>query len=561
MPGNSVSDRPFLLFLASWFALNLIQAWGTPLDPDEAYYWMYAQRLDWGYFDHPPMVALSIAVGQWLPAELGVRFGTVLLSALTWGGVYLLTDRPQGRALSLLVLLMVAMPMLEVYGFIATPDAPLLFGAVFFWLAYRRFLESVSAWTTLLWAVSMAFLLYSKYHGLLLIGFTVLSNPRLWRTPAFYAAGFIGALIFLPHLYWQWANDFPSFRYHLSGRDDPYELKHTFNYLLNQLLIFNPLLLWWIVKILWKKRAPDALERSFRWVIFGFWLFFLWSTSKGHAEPQWTALLSIPFVVLLFREWGQLSSAPLWGRRFLWFSLGLLVAVRLLLLWPGESPLRQFNQEDWIKTLQSKAQETPVLIENSYRDASLYRFYSGRWAWTTTDIEYRPSQYDLWGDIRTLQDSTVILVGQGGWNCPHCPRFEGSGRRFKYQRIDQLQTVQHHRFNVRNWPEQVHAGDTVQLDVWVKNPYAYSVRPGAGDLPLTLSLIAEPGIEQYFAHDAIDPIPDYLPANDSLRFQQRFILDEDLPVGTYPFVIGWRYVGFPPMRQSEAYSTKVQAER
>ena len=39
------------------FILNVVQGGTTELLPDEAYYWVYSQYLDWGFFDHPPLVA------------------------------------------------------------------------------------------------------------------------------------------------------------------------------------------------------------------------------------------------------------------------------------------------------------------------------------------------------------------------------------------------------------------------------------------------------------------------------------------------------------------------
>ena len=51
------------VFYFSWLMLNLIQSSFTGLLDDEAYYWVYSRFLDWGYFDHPPMVALMIKAG------------------------------------------------------------------------------------------------------------------------------------------------------------------------------------------------------------------------------------------------------------------------------------------------------------------------------------------------------------------------------------------------------------------------------------------------------------------------------------------------------------------
>ena len=41
----------------AWSAGNT----GTDIYFDEAYYWQWAQHLDWGYYDHPPLVAWLIA--------------------------------------------------------------------------------------------------------------------------------------------------------------------------------------------------------------------------------------------------------------------------------------------------------------------------------------------------------------------------------------------------------------------------------------------------------------------------------------------------------------------
>jgi len=68
------------LFYAVWLMLSLVQAAGTELFDDEAYYWVYAQFLDWGYFDHPPMIAVMIKIGTLVfSGELGVRLLVVVM--------------------------------------------------------------------------------------------------------------------------------------------------------------------------------------------------------------------------------------------------------------------------------------------------------------------------------------------------------------------------------------------------------------------------------------------------------------------------------------------------
>ena len=59
------ADRLVLLWLGVWWIANLVQAGFTELANDEAYYHMFAERLAWGYFDHPPVTALLVSAGSW----------------------------------------------------------------------------------------------------------------------------------------------------------------------------------------------------------------------------------------------------------------------------------------------------------------------------------------------------------------------------------------------------------------------------------------------------------------------------------------------------------------
>ena len=183
-----------------WLVINMLQAGLTPLDPDEAYYWMYSRALDWGYFDHPPMVAILIKLGTlMLPGTWGVRLLTVLLQGGFIYLLWLLSGKPSDKqAIAVFFSVLVAMPLLQVYGFISTPDAPLLFFSVLYLWIYQQFLQRESWRNVLLLGLVMAALLYSKYHGVLLIFFTLLSNLKLLTRPRFYLAGVFWISLVLP---------------------------------------------------------------------------------------------------------------------------------------------------------------------------------------------------------------------------------------------------------------------------------------------------------------------------------------------------------------------------
>lgn len=540
----------------AWFVLNLVQAAFTPLDPDETYYWMYAGHLDWGYFDHPPAVALLIRLGRdWLPGALGVRFGHVLASTVTVAAVYHLLDKPRGSGLALAAALIFAQPMLQVYGFIATPDGPLLLFTALYLLAYRRFLQQPGVRSGLLWGLTMAGLLYSKYHGLILITFSVL--PNVWfllRQRAAWVAVIFGAGLFFPHLYWQYANDFPSFRYHLSGRDDPYRFSYTIQYVLNQLLIFSPLLVYYYVKALVQDVAHDAFERSCRWLVMGFLLFFLYTTTKGSTEAQWTALLSIPLVYLTYRAVGRFPEWQPSLLRMCYFTGVILLLGRLLIIAPRDwLPFdKPFDHAPWVERLALLAEGRPVIIENSYRLASLYEFYSGgQPAWTFTDINYRPSQYDIWRGDTIFQDRTVLLMGQADWNNEDALPFRTQKRNMLLLEVPNFQVAKDIHLSVDGGlPAKVGPGQHFEIVLRGAAPRPVNLR---AELPLDLfAIVRYPTGEKHYWR--LTPVrTTRLPANERLvLYEGSLDFPTDLPLGEAYLEFGFAYRGMPPLRGQSA---------
>ncbi len=538
------------LMLVAWILLNGLQAALTRLDPDEAYYWVYAQALEWGYFDHPPAVAVLIWLGKsLLTNELGVRLFTVLLMVGTLYGMWILAGKPQDRSkLTLLAALLVSMPFLHIYSFVATPDAPLLFCAVWFFVCYQRFVKDASWLNTALLGLSMAAMLFSKYHGLLVILFTLFSNWRLLLQPRFYIASVFGAVLFLPHLYWQYAHDFPSFRYHLSGRDDPYELKHTVTYVLNQLVIFNPflfpMLLWAVIR----HPMRNTLHRPFSFLLIGFWGFFFYTTFKGHVEPQWTMLLLIPLVLTGYHFGLQSSNYRRWVMRFAGLSLLLLLLARIALLqWNPFQLKTDFHRTHWVGELQQVVQGTPVVFQNSYRDPSVYAFYSGERAYTFTDANYRRNQFDIFDWEKVLHGQRVAIAGQGGWACTDCETVALTRKTIRLKFADSLQIAQKVHIHFSS-PSTWKAGEEVALKLTLHNPYSHEIQPTTGNMPLTLrTVFYDPRTERISATTPLawpDQPSKWLP-QASITTTVTFVVPDELS-GIYLFAIGVQTGELPP---------------
>lgn len=373
---------------------------------DEAYYRLYGQYLSWGYFDHPPVVGVMTALSAALVPttslilkNLSVRLVTVLLHMATVYVIWRTIPKSQisnlQSPIAKFILLAASLPMFCAYGFLTTPDAPLLFFAALFYYAYRRF-ENEHSWAmTILLGISMAGMLYSKYIAVLVIAFAVAGNWRLLREGKAWIAVGIAAALMLPHLYWQYSNHFPSFTYHLVSRATAYQSLYLLEFIPNQFAVFNPII--WAL-MLWvgarQMRQEDAFRRSLGVTIIGFQVFFLLMALRGHVEPHWTMVCSIPAILLLMDE-------PLLERKGLRVALGccvgLVLVARVVLMLnvlPAQTGLA--NKQPFYAHLHEEAQGRPIVFDGSFQPASLYRFFYDDQAVLVRSAADRYTQFDLW---------------------------------------------------------------------------------------------------------------------------------------------------------------------
>lgn len=558
-------------WLGGWVLINLLQAFFSPIDADEAYYWMYAGQLDWGYFDHPPAVAALISLGKdWLPGALGLRLGHVLAGTITVWAIWDLLGKPAGDKGLLAALIIFCQPMLQVYGFIATPDGPLLLFTALLLRQYKSFLHAPTVKSGLIMGVIMAALLYSKYHGVVLILFLILPN-LIWlvRQPASWLAVGFGALLYVPHLYWQYAHDFPSFRYHLSGRNDPYKFKYTTEYLLNQLVVFNPFFVYHYIKALaWKptkSKPPTADERfynSCRWLIFITLAFFLYSTLNGGTEAQWTAMLCVPMVYVLYQG---IERNPQWAKllkKLAWVSLGIFLLARILLILPQEwLPFsKPFNAKPWVEELENIANGRPVVFENSYRDPSHYQFYAGKEATTFTNVHYRPNQYDIWQNDTLLQGKEVLLVSKDGWNWPASKAFTPQKKRLRTLVVEDFEVAKFLEFtNKAELPKTIQSGQQIPLELYARNRENFTVKLNRS-LPLDVYIIYQSSNEKWI-WTKLETLSktSIAPGEPQLLFKGNITVPEGLEKTEQLIHFGAGYRGMPPLRrQSEAVEVIVR---
>jgi hypothetical protein len=405
------------IFYGAWLLLNLVQSAGTGLLDDEAYYWVYSKFIDWGYFDHPPMVALLIKAGYAIfPSEFGVRVLFAVMSTIT---AWLIEKLLPVKDDILFYTIMLSMGLLQVGGIMAVPDTPLLFFTALYFLTYKKLLERPGLKTAILWGVAIVLLLYSKYHGVLLVFFTILSNPRLLIQKHIYIAGIAALLLFSPHLYWQYVHGFPSVQFHLLERSDPeYKASFTLDYILGQILLAGPLaavLLCWSA---FRKKPSGAYERALKYTVAGTYLFFLLATFRGRVEANWTVTVFIPLIVLAHQYMLDRMRLRRWMSILAVITLGLMFFVRVYLmvdLFPNiKFKKREYQaNSEWAKAIQQRAGELPVFFTDSYQRPSKYWFFTGEPAFSLNTVDYRRNNFNFWPMEESLMGKKAYAVYQG----------------------------------------------------------------------------------------------------------------------------------------------------
>lgn len=404
-----------ILFYSSLFVVNLIQAWQTELFDDEAYYWVCSAFLDWGYFDHPPMIALLIRLGSYIfPSELGVRFFSVILSTLS---IYLMEKliKPEKQILFYAIILNIL--MLQLGGILAAPDIPLFFFTVLFFITYKNFISDAGLIQIVLLSVVIALLIYSKYHGVLIVLFTLVSNTKLFTKRTFYAVAVFSLILLAPHIIWQINNGYPSIQYQLFERvSPPFRLSFISDFVVGQLLVAGPIIGWLLIWAAFKYKADTTFEKSMLYSIIGFYVLFFISSFFTRTELNWTIPIIVPLVYLSYNYLKNDQKKSAWVYRLLPFSLIIMISIRIFMVMDISLlkyiPKDEFHQnKSWAAEIKKKANGSPVIFTNSYQRASKYWFYSGDTSFSLNTYKYRRSGYNFWPLEKQFQHKTVMLIG------------------------------------------------------------------------------------------------------------------------------------------------------
>lgn len=226
MPETSAARRWFVGLWLALLALKLALAAHLPLFVDEAFYWQEGRHLAWAYSDLPGLTAWLARIGDLLgDGAFALRLPFLAIAAvIPWLVAHMAArefDAKTGWQAGALALLL---PLAGTLGLLALPDVPLLLATVCCLDAGLRLLRRVDGLASIELATGLVVggLTHYRFAAVIASGFIALlilrDGRRALRDPHVWAAVAVGALAWVPLLWWNLHNADAGLRFQLLDR-------------------------------------------------------------------------------------------------------------------------------------------------------------------------------------------------------------------------------------------------------------------------------------------------------------------------------------------------------
>ncbi|MGX1024524.1 ArnT family glycosyltransferase [Psychroflexus sp. MBR-150] len=535
------SKTLFYILLGLWFIIDLIQISTTGIKHDEAYYYVWGQYLDWGYFDHPPMVAVLTYLGDLFFNDLwAVRFFSVVVHTLTVWIIWQTLDDKYRKTTSQVLYfygLAFSLPMFSVYGFLTAPDTALLFFFAGFTWAFKHFLTRRKASDIFLLAITVAGMIYSKYHAFLIIFLVLVLHWRLIKQKRFWFLFVMVLILVLPHFIWLFQNDFISFKYHLVDRSQGFKIKYILEFIPGQFAVFNPFFLSLFLILIFNKKENDNFKKTMRFVGAGILLFFTLMTLKGRVEAHWTTIVSIPIIYIVYPYLLQLSQSYNTIKYVVVSLVGLVLVARVLISL-DKLPAQSFddNKTSYYQTMKEFVEDKPVIFKGSFQKPATYYFANSE-AKVANKPFYRKrhTQFELWAWEKKYFGQKVFIYDM---NSHYASEYQFNDNLFKGWFVDYYQDSRYIKIKYDIKDKTLKKGKTYDIILEISNTTNIDYRFDDKQMPLSFYIaFLKDDPTKFESVRLVLPELKTLKANEIKTLKTTFKVPETLNTSIYTFTI------------------------
>ena len=328
------------------FLIRLFMSAWLPMTGDEAYFIVWGKNLDYGYYDHTPIVGwllslfLTISDASWW-----LRFPSVILPIILSYGIYHLLKKHQSQVAAWVALCFLVAPV-NVINVLITTDTPLiLFSFISAWFAYAAFYEDKTEkeWyiSFLLSGLFLGLAFFSKYFAVFLgvaygVYIVIFHRNKKGIVGLALILLMVSPFVFL-NILWNYNNCWNNILFNLFNRtasaNDP--VVSLAKYLVMLVYLFSPVLIFYIFKN--KNEFKDVYKvnfnRFFIWLAIFPLVLFLFLALRKQVGLHWV----FSFYPFLFIAFASILNDKQWRLtfHFMWvLSLVHIVAVSSLMLLP-----------------------------------------------------------------------------------------------------------------------------------------------------------------------------------------------------------------------------------
>ncbi len=444
----------FFKALIAVFLIRLFLSAWLPMTGDEAYFIVWGKNLDYGYYDHTPMVGwllslfLTVSDAAWW-----LRLPSVVLPILLSYGIYQALKSCQPQVAAWVALCFLVAPV-NVINVLITTDTPLIiFSFVSAWLLYSALYESDTAkeWSVkfLLSGLFLGLAFFSKYFAIFL-GLTYGIYIVLFHRNKKGLLGLslillmVSPFVFL-NLLWNYNNCWNNILFNLFNRtasaNNP--VVSLAKYLLMLIYLFSPLIIFYVLKNRnnFKSIYSDKFNKFYLWLaVFPLFLFLLLVIRK-QVGLHWVFSF-YPFVFIAFS--GLLNTKQWrWVFHFMWvFSLIHILALSSIMLLPvetfaskkeavenitiGKYPNEVFSQlEQYEKDYQ--------FATISYGMSSVASYYTRKHFIVFDKASFHAREDERLVDYRKLEGKNILIFKRTAINLDKYSRYFSSSERKSFK--------------------------------------------------------------------------------------------------------------------------------
>jgi 4-amino-4-deoxy-L-arabinose transferase-like glycosyltransferase len=319
-------NRALMVFLIAITLIRLAAAAGIHLTEDEAYYRLWAASPQFGYFDHPPMIAWWIRAGMAIAGDsaLGVRLLPILSCAVTSLLVFDLTQRlgASAKTAERAAIWYNATLIIGVGGMLAVPDA----AATLFWTLTLSCLARTGEdrgagrwWVAAGVAAGLATI--SKYSGLFLapgVLIWLLLRADRWkvlRRPWPWAAAGLAAAIFGANVIWNAEHHWVTFAKQF-GRVAPNAFRpaHLLEFAAAELVLLNPIVSAFAIRGARRYGVSKGIDLSLPLAVGApFAAYLVVHSLHARVEAHWPTPLYPALAILAACAAEQVSPGGVWA--------------------------------------------------------------------------------------------------------------------------------------------------------------------------------------------------------------------------------------------------------